>query len=130
MTAADIAELVLRSIVVGALAGICVWGCPSSWRVRVRRAVPVVAFTALLALSVGLVRPLPHVNIPAPVAIPSLTTWNGGPWLLALWLAGVIACMARLAAGALAIRSLLKTTRAVPVAPGSISSPNASGRSA
>ena len=117
MNALLFTDLLLRSLAIGALAAACVWLCPESWRVRVRRLVPVVAFTGLLVLTLGLVRPLPQFEIAAPASISKLgelPAWNPGAWVSAAWLAGVALCLARLTIGALAIRSLLKKTAPLP----------------
>lgn len=110
-------DLLLRSLAIGAVATACVWLCPASLRVRVRRAVPVAAFVALLALAAGLILPLPHFEIAAPDSLSKLgaaSALHPGAWITAAWLAGTTLCLARLAAGALAIRSLLKNTRPLP----------------
>ena len=107
-------DWLLHSFAVGALAAAAVWFCPQGWRSRVRQAVPVVAFVALLLLAIGLVRPLPRVEVQAPAA---LAKWGeetpGMAWLTWLWLAGCAVCGLRLAAESLAVHRLLKNTQPV-----------------
>lgn len=108
-------DWLLHSFAVGALAFSAVWLCPRGWRSRVRQAVPVVAFAALLLLAIGLVRPLPRVEVQAPAALAKWSeTAPAAAWLTWLWLAGFIVCGARLAVESFAVRSLLKNTQPLP----------------
>lgn len=103
----------LRSLAVGGIAAACVFACPAAWRARVRRAVPAVAFFALLIAPLGLFAP---VKIVAPAAFSSLPAAPviHSNWVAMLWLCGVFLFLARMASGAFAIRGLLKETCAVP----------------
>lgn len=105
----------LHSFVVGALACAAVWLCPRGWRSRVRQAVPVVAFAALLLLAIGLVRPLPRVEVQAPAALAKWSeTAPDALWLTWLWFAGFAVCGARLLVESVAVRRLLKNTQPLP----------------
>jgi beta-lactamase regulating signal transducer with metallopeptidase domain len=101
-----------RSLILGGIAAACVFACPAAWRGRVRLAVPAVAFFALLLLPVGMFAP---VRIQAPALLAGHSAPSAIPaWLGTLWLAGAVICLVRLASGALAIRSLLQNSCAVP----------------
>jgi beta-lactamase regulating signal transducer with metallopeptidase domain len=103
----------LRSLAVGGIASACVFACPATWRARVRRAVPAVAFFALLLAPLGLLAP---VKIAAPAAFTSLpsTPVIHSTLIATMWLCGVLLFLARMAVGAFAIRGLLRETCAVP----------------
>jgi beta-lactamase regulating signal transducer with metallopeptidase domain len=103
----------LRSLALGGIAAACVFACPAALRARARRAIPSVAFVALLLAPLGLVSP---VKIEAPAAFVSLPAAPAAQsaWLAMLWLAGALFFLTRLASGAFAIRSLLRDTCAVP----------------
>ena len=104
-------DLLIRSVVVGGAAAACVMLCPGNWRVRVRQVVPVVAFGLLIALGVGLIRPLPSLELKAPAV---MTRWAtaAGDWI-APWLAWTFAIVAlilllRTIAGAAAVSRLVR----------------------
>lgn len=105
----------LHSFIVGALAVACLWLCPAAWRARVRQAVPVGAFSVLLLLAITLARPLPRLEVQAPTA---LASWADAapstPWLLWLWAAGCVACLAHQAAGACSVWKILRASDRVP----------------
>ena len=103
----------LRSLAVGGIASACVFACPAAWRARVRRAVPAVAFFALLLAPLGLLSPVKIESPAAFAALPSAPVVHS-TWVAMLWLCGVAAFLARMAGGFLAIRGLLKNTCAVP----------------
>lgn len=106
-------DLLTRSLAVGAIAAACVFACPAAWRGRVRRSLPAWAFVALLLLPLGMFAPV-RITAPAVLAeLPSAPAVNSA-WLAMLWFTGALVCLVRLASGAFAIRSLMKTTCAVP----------------
>lgn len=113
---------VLKSLAVGSLAAACVALCPPSWRSRVRLAVPVAAFAALVLLVAGLVRPLELVPLPK-AALPgtkALTTLTAAAkpesrmWMMAIWAGGCGLFLLRMAAGTWAVWRILRSTRPVP----------------
>lgn len=116
MNTAFSSEWIFRSLVIGAVALGCVWLCPAAWRGRVRRAVPVAAFLALVVLAINLLGPLPASTlVPAPLAgVTAGANWQLAEWLPMMWIAGAALCLLRLAAGFYAIWNLLRQTRPVP----------------
>ena len=106
-------DWLLRSLAVGGIAAACVFACPSAWRGRIRRAVPAAAFFALLVSPLAIIAP---VKIHAPAAFAGLAAAPvmSANWLGMIWLVGALFCLARLASGAFAIRSLMRETCAVP----------------
>ena len=105
----------LHSFGVGALAVACVWLCPAAWRARVRQAVPVATFVVLLLLTIGLARPLPKLEVQAPTI---LASWADAapsvPWLLWLWTAGCLLCLANQVVGAYTVWNILRASEPVP----------------
>jgi len=90
--------------------------CPAGWRVRVRQAVPVVAFAVLIALSAGFLLPLPSMEMRAPSSLARLAETAGGwfaPWVKWVFASGVVLFLARLIAGCLAVRGLVRRSRPV-----------------
>ncbi len=105
----------LHSFLLGALAVGCLCLSPAAWRARVRQAVPVAAFVALLLLAIGLARPLPRLEVQA---LPALAHFGDAvpntPWLFWLWAAGSLACLIQQAAGAGMVSRILRASEAVP----------------
>jgi len=115
MTADAFSDLLLRSLIIGAVAVALVQLCPRSWRGRFRLMVPVAAFASLVVLACGLVLPLPRWNVEAPASLAQVqAAWVHNEWILALWAIGAILFLARQAYGFLAIHNLLRATRPVP----------------
>jgi hypothetical protein len=109
-------EWLLRSFAVGGIATACVVLCPASWRVRVRQTVPVTAFAVLIALSVGLLLPLPSLEIRAPSALAHLAEAAGSrfaPWLIWAFAAGSVFFLGRVIAGALVVGELVNRSRPI-----------------
>jgi beta-lactamase regulating signal transducer with metallopeptidase domain len=108
-------EWMLRSLAIGAVASACVWLCPVSWRGRIRRAVPVAAFLALVLLTVSLGGWLPEIKV-VPATLPKLaaTAIPLPSWMPTLWTVGAGLCLLRLGLGFYAIWNLLRHTRPVP----------------
>ena len=105
-------DWLVRSFAVGGIAAAAVFTCPATRRGRVRRAVPFAAFLALLLLPLGTLAPV-QISVPATLALPATNAVDFN-WLALLWLSGVVICLARLAVGSHAIRTLLRDTCAVP----------------
>ncbi len=114
MNVAAFQDLLFRSITVAGAAAACVMLCPAGWRVRVRQFVPVVAFAVLIMLGVGLVRPLPTLEMPAPT---SLARWAAtasewaAPWLVHIFAVGAALLLARNIAGAMTIARIVRQAR-------------------
>ncbi len=119
MNLAAFHDWLFRSIVVAGAASACVMLCPAGLRVRLRRVVqivPVVAFAVLIALGIGLVRPLPALEVKAPEIVAHWAAAAGG-WI-APWLAGFFAVIAalllvRTLAGAMSIAGIVRRSRPV-----------------
>src|SRR5437868_658244 len=114
----DAVPFILKSLSVGSLAAACVVLCPASLRSRVRLAVPVAAFVALVLLVAGLVDLLPHVTVDAPTALAGLaitgkatTSASWMVWTMWIWLGGCGLFLLRLAAGTWAVWRILNSTR-------------------
>ena len=107
---------IFRSVIVAGAAAACVRLCPAGWRVRVRQVVPVIAFALLIALGVGLVRPLPTLEMRAPEI---LSRWAASacgwiaPWLMWTFATVAILFLLRTIAGAAMIARLVRQSRAV-----------------
>src|SRR5215203_3110575 len=115
MTADAFSDLLLRSLIIGAVAVALVQLCPRSWRGRFRLMVPVAAFASLVVLACGLVLTLPRWNVEAPASLAQVqAAWVHNECILALWAIGAILFLARQAYGFLAIHNLLRATRPVP----------------
>lgn len=106
-------DWVLRSLAVGGIAAACVFACPGAWRGHIRRAIPALAFFALLLSPLAIFAP---VKIHAPAALSGLSAAPvvAANWLPLVWLLGALVCLARLANGVFAIRALMNDTCAVP----------------
>ena len=105
-----------RSVVVAGAAAAFVRLCPAGWRVRVRQVVPVLAFAVLIALGLGLVRPLPGLEMRAPAM---MTRWSAAagdwmaPWLMRLFAAVALIFVVRNIAGAVVVAKLVRRSRPV-----------------
>ena len=112
-------DWLFRSVVVAGAATACVRLCPPGWRVRLRRVVqvvPVIAFAVLIALGVGLVRPLPTLEMKAPAILARWAVAAGdwvAPWLMWTFAAVAIIFLARTIAGASAVARLVRKSRPV-----------------
>ncbi len=105
----------LHSVLVGALAVACLCLCPAAWRARVRQAVPVAAFVALLLLAISLARPLPRLEVQAlPVIVQLGDAVPNIPWLFWLWAAGALACLIHQVAGGGMVWRILRASEALP----------------
>ncbi len=113
MNAIPLTGWFLQSLAVGALATACVVLCPQAIRSRVRQAVPIAAFAALILLAVGLFGALPQKAITAPEMLTEMSTANI-EWLGGVWLAGCVLFMLRLAAGTWTVWSILRSTQPIP----------------
>ena len=116
MNPSSFPEWLLRSFAVGAIGAAFVSLCPAGWRVRVRLAVPVVVFGVLLALSFGFLRPLPRMEVRAPAFLADFSAVPAGwaaPWIVWIFWLGVLFFLARMSAGVLAVRRILRDSRAV-----------------
>lgn len=116
MNPSSFEEWLFRSFAVGAIGAAFVSLCPAGWRVRVRLAIPVVVFGVLLALSFGILRPLPRMEVRAPAFVAEWSALPGGwatPWLISIFWLGVLFFLARMTAGVLEVRRILRSSRAV-----------------
>jgi hypothetical protein len=119
MNLAAFHDWLFRSIVVAGAASACVILCPAGLRVRLRRVVqvvPVVAFAVLIALGIGLVRPLPALEVKAPEIVAQWAAAAGGwiaPWLVRIFAAVAALLLVRTFAGTLAIARLVRRSRPV-----------------
>lgn len=117
MTTSGFQDWLFGSFAVGAIAAAFVSLCPVGWRVRVRQAVPVVAFGLLLALSIGFVRPLPRLELRAPAVLGHWSAALEGlaaPWLVWTFVIGAMLFLARMAAGWFAVWRIVDRSRPVP----------------
>lgn len=109
-------DWIFRSVIVAGTAIACVRLCPAGWRVRVRQVVPVIAFAVLIVLGVGLVHPLPSLEMKAPAVLSRWASaageWNA-PWLVWTLAVGAVIFLSRTAAGAVAVASLVGHSRCV-----------------
>ena len=105
------ADWILRSLATGAVAVALVHLCPASWRGWFRRAVPVAAFLALLALAFWLVQPNLRWEVLPPANLPQVPVET---WVVSLWGLGVLVCLVRFGFGLRAIRQILRASRPVP----------------
>jgi beta-lactamase regulating signal transducer with metallopeptidase domain len=107
------------SIVVAGSASACVMLCPAGLRVRLRRVVqvvPVVAFAVLIALGIGLVRPLPTLEVKTPEIVAQWAAAAGGwiaPWLVRIFAIVATLLLVRTLAGKFAIARLVRQSRPV-----------------
>ena len=100
MSADPFGDLLVRSLLTGALAIALVQLCPRSWRGRFRLAVPVAAFAALVSLAVWPVLPVDRFSVEAPNPLAGIqANLNPGAWMIGLWIAGAIFFFARQAWG-------------------------------
>ena len=109
-------DWLLRSVVVAGAATALVRLCPAGWRVRVRQVVPVIAFAVLIALGVGLVRPLPALEMKAPAILARWAAAAGdwiAPWLMWTFAAVALLFLARALAGAAAVTGIVRQSRPV-----------------
>ena len=115
MTAEAFSDLLLRSLITGAVAMTLVQLCPRSWRGRFRLMVPIAAFATLVVLACGLVLPLPRWDVEAPARLTQVqAVWVQNRWFVGLWAIGAILFLGRQAYGFFAIHKLLRATRPVP----------------
>jgi hypothetical protein len=116
MTLAAFQDWIFRSVVVAAAAAACVRLCPAGWRVRVRQVVPVIAFALLIVLGVGLVRPLPTLEMKAPGILAHWAAAAGewvAPWLVWTFALIATALLVRTVAGAVVVAKLVHASRPV-----------------
>lgn len=119
MNLAAFHDWLFRSIVVAGSASACVMLCPAGLRVRLRRvvqAVPVVAFAVLIALGIGLVRPLPTLEVKTPEIVAQWAAAAGGwiaPWLVRIFAIVAALLLVRTLAGTFAIARLVRQSRPV-----------------
>ena len=119
MNLAAFHDWLFRSIVVAGAASACVMLCPAGLRVRLRRVVqviPVVAFAVLIALGIGLVRPLPSLEVKAPEIVAQWAAVAGGwiaPWLVRMFAVVAVLLLVRTLAGTFAIAGLVRRSRPV-----------------
>ena len=119
MNLAAFHDWLFRSIVVAGAASACVMLCPAGLRVRLRRVVqivPVVAFAVLIALGIGLVRPLPTLEVKTPEIVAQWAAVAGtwvAPWLVRMFAVVAALLLVRTFAGTLAIAKLVRRSRPV-----------------
>ena len=119
MNLAAFHDCLFRSIVVAGAASACVILCPAGLRMRLRRVVqvvPVIAFAVLVALGVGLVRPLPSFEVKTPEIVTRWAAAAGGwiaPWLVAICVIVAALLLLRTLAGAIAVVRLVRRSRPV-----------------
>jgi hypothetical protein len=109
-------DWLFRSVVVAGAASAFVALCPEGWRVRVRQVVPVVAFAVLIATGVGLVRPLPSLEMRAPAIMARWVVAAGdwaAPWLTWTVASGAAILLARHIVAGLAVACLVRRSRPV-----------------
>ena len=112
-------DWIFRSIVVAGVAVACVQMCPAAWRVRLRKmlqVVPVIAFAVLVALGIGLVRPLPSLEMKTPAILSRWAAAAGewiAPWLMWTFVAVAVLFLARTLAGAFVVARLVGQSRPV-----------------
>ena len=112
-------DWLFRSVVVAGTASVCVMLCPSGLRLRLRRVVqivPVIAFAVLVALGVGLVRPLPGMDVKAPEIVTRWAAAAGGwsaPWLIGIFGTVASLLLVRTLAGMFVIARFVR--RSLPV---------------
>jgi beta-lactamase regulating signal transducer with metallopeptidase domain len=104
----------LHSLVIAllALGVVLVW--TGRWGVRVRQAVPVVAFVLLLGVSAGLPGLLPRWEISAPGAVASWSAAmesRAAPWLAWIFVTGAVLQFARIGATSVAVRRIVRGAR-------------------
>jgi len=116
MNPAAFQDWLLRSFAVAGAAVAFVSLCPAGLRARVRQAVPVLAFAMLLALGVGGIRPLPHLDMRVPAVVAHWAEIAGGwiaPWVMWTFTCGVALFLARAFSGALTVRGIVHRSRPV-----------------
>jgi beta-lactamase regulating signal transducer with metallopeptidase domain len=117
MTVPGFHDWLFGSFAIGVIGVAFVSLCPAGWRVRVRQAVPVVAFVLLVALSIGFLRPLPRVELRAPAVLGHWTAAMEGwvtTWLVWTFVVGAMLFLARMIAGWFVVWRIVDRSRPAP----------------